>query len=995
MSNNKPARYPHNPVLTRGRSQAEDRPFPCHYCSCPSRSEYEVFRWPVLVVLLGIFVVLSPSCRPKDTPITMSQRQAIEATIYAIKDIDSLELIQREMEASGDKLGSIVALRELGRQYRNDSKFDEALRAHSRSLILAEALHDTLEWIQALNNIGTNYRRMGILDVAQEYHYLAYKMCEASSDTSYVAFKNKAVSLNGLGNLYLTIGNYERADSAFRQSLQIEKDLDNKVGQAINYANLGAIFEHNGETDSAWVYYRKSMDFNQAANNTLGISLCHTYFGSLYEKSEEYDLALQSYNEAYDLMKESKDEWHALTSLIALARIHYILGNGSEADREIMEAKNMAERIKSNEHLADIYAFLYQYQKSNGNYPQALAYHEQALIYRDSLLNMEKINRIQNTSLNIERNRQNQIMNEVRQTIEKEINTRRLAYTILGAGFVFFIVVVLSLLYTIRLRRKNHIELKKLSKMRETFFTNITHEFRTPLTVILGLSQGIQNEEKDEQVIAKAQSIERQGNALLKLINQLLDISKIKSAIGNPDWRNGDITTHIMTIVESYRQYAKIRNITLQYIPKSQVNMDYIPDYLNKVINNLISNSFKFTPDYGRISILLWREQNTLYIDVLDSGVGMDEDLLTHIFEPFFQRTHDSSNIGTGVGLAMVKQIMDTLGGTITVESEVGKGTIFHLSASIRNQVKEKIGKEQMIQWSNIPYIHKQSDLPIDSVSTEDDRQLLLIVEDNYDIAKYIGDIFNQQYDLAFARNGEEGLVKAIDLVPDLILTDLMMPGMSGHELIKQVRMNEIISHIPIIAVTAMASEADRIKGLEVGVDAYITKPFNNDELKILVAKTLERYSYLHHKFASLTIGASQPQPADSTSDPKSKDCECPEKVMTLSEVDQRFLAKTTDIIYILLNQRQLDVNTLADKLHLSTRQFHRKITALTGESPSTFILKIKMTKAGQLLQNNPSMSIDEISEECGFELKTSFYHAFRKTFGVTPLEYRREKTKS
>lgn len=226
---------------------------------------------------------------------------------------------------------------------------------------------------------------------------------------------------------------------------------------------------------------------------------------------------------------------------------------------------------------------------------------------------------------------------------------------------------------------------------------------------------------------------------------------------------------------------------------------------------------------------------------------------------------------------------------------------------------------------------------------------------------------------MAYATNGNDGLQKAKDIVPDIIITDIMMPGMDGLELCRKIRSNKAINHIPIIIVTAKVTEQERIEGFEAGADAYLTKPFSIDELRTIIEQLINRQNSLRNKFSEKT-----------TSNKKE------EKDMELTDAERRFLAKTVDYIYLLLDKQQLDVNTLAEKLCMSSRQFHRKIVTLTGNSPATFILKIKMKRARYLLETNPNLSADEIAFRCGFEHTSSFYHAFRKTYGYTPKEIRR-----
>lgn len=930
--------------------------------------------YPSTLSALAILVTmcfLVVSCGKKHVGFTSAERKATDSIVHAVKGVDSLSMLQKRLESEGNTLGSIVALREWGKALRKESRFEEALNVHGKGEQQAKSASDTLEWVQALNNIGTDYRRMGVFDVAQEYHYRAWVLSEECSDTTFTAKKNRVVSLNGLGNIYMTLGNYERADSAFRLALKGEQQLKSAIGQAINYANIGSIFESRGQIDSAWVYYGYSMHYNKEAGSTLGISLSHTNFGSLYEKAGEYSKATEEYETAYQLMKASKDEWHALNSLIALAGVYQASGNGTKAMEYLNKAKPIAEKIKSPEHLAEIYTLYYRHHKRMGDYRMALSSYEQASAMQDSILNMEKVNHIQNTSLNIERNRQAREMDEAQQKLVQERTTRHVGFSVLGLVLLVLAGTVTMLLYTNRLRHHNHQALKRLSAIRENFFTNITHEFRTPLTVILGLIRELQDTDKGE-VREKAQTIERQGKNLLSLINQLLDISKIKADVGNPDWRNGNIMAHLAMIIETYRDYARSRNVDLQFLAKEDVEMDFVPSYVNKVMNNLLSNAFKFTPEYGKVSVTVWSVDKNLFIDVVDTGKGMDKETLNHLFEPFYQAENNAQNIGTGVGLALVKQIIDAVKGTITVESETGKGTTFHISMPIRNESKQKVDSKTI---DNTPLLPESKTTLVDSES-EDNQCRLLVIEDNQDIAAYIGSQFADGYAISYATNGKEGMEKALDLVPDLIITDLMMPVMNGLEVCRQVHNNEIINHIPIIIVTAKITEEERIEGLEAGADAYIAKPFNADELRIRVEQLLDNRRLMREKFALMKSTHLDGEKENATQ---------------RSAADLRFLAKVSDAIYLQLYRgKDVDVSQIASAMCMSSRQFYRKINALTNSTPTAYIQRVKIKRAKSMLDADAQMSFGEIAERCGFNDYSNFVRTFKNTYGVTPTEYRR-----
>ena len=363
--------------------------------------------------------------------------------------------------------------------------------------------------------------------------------------------------------------------------------------------------------------------------------------------------------------------------------------------------------------------------------------------------------------------------------------------------------------------------------------------------------------------------------------------------------------------------------------------------------------------------MLVWREGNCLFLDVSDTGEGIDKETVSHVFEPFYQAETEARSIGTGVGLALVKQIIDAVEGSITVESTVGKGTTFHIHVPIHHDSKRKMDSTMIDSAPLLP----ENETTLADSENDDNQCRLLVIEDSHDIAAYIGSLFADRYAVSYAANGKKGMEKALELVPDLIITDLMMPGMDGLEVCRQVRGNEIVNHIPIIVVTAKITEEERIRGLEAGADAYIAKPFNADELRTRVEKLLDRHHRLRDKFSNS---------ADT------------DKEQKLTDVERHFLAKVVDFIYQLLDKRHLDVNTLAEKLYMSPRQLHRKLVAITGDSPATYMLKIKMQKARNLLETKPGLTIEDIAEHCGFEHTPNFYSAFKKTYGVTPMDYRR-----
>lgn len=489
------------------------------------------------------------------------------------------------------------------------------------------------------------------------------------------------------------------------------------------------------------------------------------------------------------------------------------------------------------------------------------------------------------------------------------------------------------------------------------------------------MSQELQQEES-EQIRERAESIERQGQGLLTLINQLLDISKIKSSVGDPRTCRGNVTAHIAMIVDSYRDYASSRYIELIYQPQDQVEMSFVPDYVNKVFNNLLSNAFKFTPPQGKISITLWRADDSVYIDLSDTGHGMDRETVEHAFDPFYQAESDSKHIGTGIGLALVKQIVQASKGQISIESKLGEGTTFHIIVPIIND--QAAPQQTLSAATNMPLLpHQETDLQ-DSECEQDESCRLLVIEDNHDIAHYIGSQFEDHYSVSYATDGEEGFRKAVELVLDLIITDLMMPGVNGLELCRQIRSNEIVNHIPIIVVTAKVSEEERIRGIEAGADAYLTKPFNTTELRMLVERLLDSRKTLRQKFAQIVIKGQEPDESETNK---------------LEEADITFLTKVAALVDQQISQnKNTNVEEIASSLYMSSRQLYRKLKALTGYAPSAYILRLKIRKACELMDADAEMSLTDVAYQSGFDTYSNFSRSFKNICEVSPSKYRDQK---
>lgn len=842
---------------------------------------------------------------------------------------------------------SLATLRQQGKKERDASRYDEALRLHIRGLDMARAVGDSSEWIQALNNIATDYRRMGMLDVAQSYHYQALSLCDESSDTTYQMRKNRVKALNGLGNIYLSIYSYDDADSVFRQALEGEHQLGSATGQAINYANLGSIYSARGDDEKALDYYRQSMFYNKQDSNLLGMALCHLYFGNIYEKRQQYDLALREYEQSDRMMTDLKDLWHALEPRLALASVYYHTHEDAKALALLDRADATARQINSWEHIVEVHHLYFQLMQRQGRYHEALDHHLIATAYQDSILDNEKLDRIHNIGINIERTRQQEMVDMAQNELQTEKRIRQQSAWLFGLTVILLLAVISALLYVQRMRHHSMEMMREASRLREDFFTNITHEFRTPLTVILGLSRKIrENTEVPQSVSDKASTIERQGNRLLTLVTQLLDISKVKSVIGEPNWQHGNICAQVAMLLETYIDYAANRGVTLKYHYDKAIEMDFVPDYVNKVMSNLVSNALKFTPNGGTICVNLYQRGDRLHIDVSDTGHGISSDKLAHIFEPFYTTGDMGEAKGTGIGLALTQEIISHLNGTITAESQVGKGTTFHIVMPIQNRSADPVTETEI---------------------GNSGKPIIVVAEDNADVADLLCTQLEPFYEVVAARDGVEALKRAGEIIPDLVITDVMMPNMDGMALARAIRANDLTAHIPIIMVTARVTEQDRIEGIKAGADAYLVKPFNTEELLTRVAKLLEQRIMLRDKYAQTITQA-----------PVSDDA-----------IEDHFLARVEQVIVAHINKGEdITVTMVADDLNITARQLHRKVTWLINQSPAALIRITRINCAKTIMAAKPEMPLKSVALACGFTDYSHFAKVFRTVTGVSPTAW-------
>ncbi len=552
---------------------------------------------------------------------------------------------------------------------------------------------------------------------------------------------------------------------------------------------------------------------------------------------------------------------------------------------------------------------------------------------------------------------------------------------ILGSIYMFRKVVQVRERFKldIKIQEKENAQIQELDRLKTNFFTNISHEFRTPLTLIISPLEKYLSENTDSPNPhrKRAESIYRNAKQLQKLINQLLDLSKLEAGRLFPEITQSDLIEFIEKITNSFQDLVDQKNISLQFITTEKQLMAYFDgDIVEKILTNLLSNAFKFSKEGGEINVSVTikpSDNQQVIIKVSDNGIGISHENLPNIFNRFYQ-VHDKNQpqiVGTGVGLSLCKELAELHRGEILVSSKMGEGTTF----SVYLPISKNAFDSQWIQEGETKYespnnqvkkeiqLNESQDISV----VNKDKPVILIAEDSEDLRSYIKEIFIQDFQILEADNGKNALKLALENLPDLIISDWMMPLMTGVELCENIKTNETTSHIPVIILTSKSSNESKLMGLDTGADDYITKPFNANLLEVRVKNILENRKRLRGLFIN---------------SPKIKARE-----ITLNSSDEHFLERVIKIVEDNMSNINLDIAFLEKELKMSNMQMYRKLKSLTNLSGNEFIKNVRLKKAVQLLESE-NYNVSEIAYKVGFSDPSYFSRIFKKQYGKSPSDY-------
>lgn len=556
---------------------------------------------------------------------------------------------------------------------------------------------------------------------------------------------------------------------------------------------------------------------------------------------------------------------------------------------------------------------------------------------------------------------------------------------------VLALAVVGTLLYFYRRRinaeallkaeKERNLKEKELNDERLRFYTNITHELRTPLTLISGpLEDLVKAGRLPQREQRSVEMIHRNAGRLLDLVNRILEFRKTETQNRRLCVRRGNIAATVYEVALKYKELNRNHNVSVNVHTESgEMEAFYDKEVMTVILDNLISNAMKYTQE-GRVDVECRRVGEDMEISVTDTGVGISEEALSHVFTRYYQEQGPHQAAGSGIGLALVKNLVTLHHGRVAVESREGKGTKFTVAIPAEGSYPEALHPEESPKGSSE---QRQGDTA--APPGADRKPLVLVVEDNADIRDYITQSFTDLYDVRSADNGEEGLRMAFEIMPGIIVSDVMMPVMDGVEMTRRLKADVRTSHIPVILLTARTGESDREEGYGSGADSYLIKPFSSTLLQSRINNLLMQRMKLIETYAS------RPAPAPDD-DGNSLEQKRRRLMNGLNEVDREFVEKLTKVITDNIPSEAVDVNFVAATMGMSTSTLYRKVKAVTGVSPNEYIRKVKMQMAENLILDG-HYTLSEIAYKVGINSLHYFRQCFKDEFGMTPSDYLKRLT--
>ncbi len=889
-----------------------------------------------------------------------------DKAIKKAKESFSLVSQLNDSKLEGESLQLLIGTYFTVNKYTEAEKFALLLAEKSRNNKETAYFEIIADVFLGLINDELNYYNLSIL-----YYQKADSINNALQPENFQNYKGAIYGNTFI--VFLKLKDYEKAEKYLNKAKKLHTDKNSEQYNIVKQ-NYGYLEVERENYQVALDILIKTKQYFKTKNELYHQGESSFLLGRAYFGLADYTLAKNNFNESLEIFQTIGDS-------LSIGLSHKYLGdtylnnptNFQNAKTNLTKALYIFNNLDSYDNQINALQSLSKLMQLKNNYKEAFKYQKR----KDSINNVfqklirqRNIYEIETQFQTKQKEKEIVILKTQGELLEQQKKSQ--LYLLLTGVFVLLVSGVF-MFFQYKSKIKTNKNLRELDEVKSNFFTNISHEFRTPLTLIKGpINLQLKKKELQPGDRENFEMINRNTDRLLYLVDQILNISKIESGNLSLNISKNYLLPFVGTLIDGFSFLAKEKNVTITNI-SSDTNIETWFDisFVENIVLNLMSNALKYTPKDGFILTHSLIKNNQLYFEIKNTGVPLSKEELDSIFNRFYQT--NTNNRGIGLGLALVKELVQAHKGTMTISNEKDKWTVFKVrfpinkEAYILNEINSNSDTNTVISKINPPTENDFIHLDDDDLIYEETNPTLLIVDDNTDILQFVSSLFTNSFTILTAKDGEEGELKAFKYIPDLIISDVMMPIKDGFELCNSLKTDQRTSHIPIILLTAKAGDENEFVGIENGADDYITKPFNDELLKLKVKKLLETRKKLQEHFSQELILI-----------PKN---------IEINTTEETFLRNIQSILNNNLIEPDFSIEKFSKAVGLSRMQLHRKLKALTGYSASEFIRTQRLKLAAQLLiQSN--INISQVGYSVGFNDHAYFSKCFKKEFNCSPTEY-------
>lgn len=824
-------------------------------------------------------------------------------------------------------------------QYYLNVNQDSSYHYAKRALLSAQKVKNDTSIAKSYRWLGEWYQNKSKYSESAVQYWEAIKLAQKIKDKSI-----ESAAYNGLGITYYLQNDLQKAEEFVQKAAQLRYEIEDFTYYSVLLSNLAVIYIHNSQFDKSIALLRQAEqsllkqpegDYMASLYNTLGASYQMAY--------PEKDSAIYYYRKGLEVAKRFNVQQNIMTGYHNLGEDALRKRSFDEALMYLYMALEISKTLENDSYIMRIHSTLSEAYANKGDFKKALEHKIDELVLSNQIFETEKQKAIKELEFKYETAVKDQKLIEQEEVIQKslleaerEMNKRnRFIFTFLIA----FLIFTFWLIYMSQKRKAK----EKLEAEKSKIFENIVHDIRTPLTLIKGPIEVIKNQNLNPEIHSSLKVIDVQSEKLLSLVNELLDASKLEKGKYIPVWKIGNPNVELERLVEGLEEAIAEKNISLKVISlEIDNNVNYPSDVFEKVVSNLLSNAVKFTPLDGDIKVEGKLENKRIKISVFNSGSTLTAQEKERVFERFYRLEQHQHVSGSGIGLSVSKDLLDLVNGGISVEN-VNKGVVFTFSFEV-----ELLSLE-------------------DTIQNEAGKPLLLVVEDDKDIRTFVASLLSDSFSIVEAENGKRGYELAQEILPDIIVTDILMPELNGLEMLHLLKKNALTETIPVVVCSSKKADESRIQGLSSGASAYVSKPFHPEELKLTLKNIWQQETTLRERYKEQTKA----------------ELPCRERLLSTND----FVNKAVKLVMEQIENAEYEVNQLAHDVHLSRSQLHRKLTQFTGMSATQFIKMVRIEQAKDFLKSG-TYNVTETAYKCGFNSQSYFSKSFQEYTGKSPSSY-------